>query len=189
MLCSVCMSVCMSVSLSVCMYVCILALPLCSPVFPAKNTVFQRFRKEDVQNTEFSRFSAKDAGSPSQQKSWQGESSLGPLFCDTGSPKTTFSGTSSNCRAVLGGGGVWFSDQLISHNIWLKAPFVYHCSIHDRVKQKNLSRPLAGLSTRQSTRDNPSSNHPQWHIGFSPEEIQGPKQRPLLPQATSSFQG
>ena len=64
---------------------------------------------------------------------------------------------------------VWFSDQLISRNIWLKAPFVYHCIIHDRVKQKNLSRPLPGLSTRQSTRDNPSSNHPHWHIGFSPE--------------------
>ena len=64
---------------------------------------------------------------------------------------------------------VWFSDQLISRNIWLKAPFVYHCIIHDRVKQKNLSRPLTRLSTRQSTRDNPSSNHPQWHIGFSPE--------------------
>ena len=25
------------------------------------------------------------------------------MFCDTGSPKTTFSGTSSNCRAVRGG--------------------------------------------------------------------------------------
>ena len=48
---------------------------------------------------------------------------------------------------------VCFSDQLISRNIWLKAPFVYHCIIHDRVKQKNLSRPLPGLSTRQSTRD------------------------------------
>ena len=83
---------------------------------------------------------------------------------------------------------VWFSDQLISRT-WLKAPFVYHCIIHDRVKQKNLSRPLTGLSTRQSTRDNPSSNHPQWHIGFSPELIQGPTQRPLLPQGTSSLRG
>ena len=36
----------------------------------------------------------------------QKESSLGPLFCDTGSPKTTFSETSSNCRAVRGGGHV-----------------------------------------------------------------------------------
>ena len=34
---------------------------------------------------------------------------------------------------------VWFSDQLISRNIWLKAPFVYHCIIHDRVKQKTLA--------------------------------------------------
>ena len=33
-----------------------------------------------------------------------------------------------------------------------------HLLIHDRVKQKNLGRPLTGLSTRQSTKDNPSSN-------------------------------
>ena len=82
-----------------------LALPLCSPVFPANNTVFQRFRKEDVQKQRvLPYFRQKDAGSPSQQKSRQEESSLGPLFCDTGSPKTTFSGTSSNCCAALGGG-------------------------------------------------------------------------------------
>ena len=54
---------------------------------------------------EFSRFSAKGGRNPKPAKSRQGESSLGPLFCDTGSPKTTFSGTSSNCRAVRGGGG------------------------------------------------------------------------------------
>ena len=40
----------------------------------------------------FPDFRQKDVGSPSQQKSRQGESSLGPLFCDTG-------------RAVGGGGG------------------------------------------------------------------------------------
>ena len=33
------------------------------------------------------------------------DSSLGPPFLQTRSPKTTFSGTSSNCRAVRGGGG------------------------------------------------------------------------------------
>ena len=46
----------------------------------------------------------KKAGTPNQQRAGR-ESSLGPLFCDTGSPKTTFSGTPSNCRAVGGGGG------------------------------------------------------------------------------------
>ena len=72
-----------------------LAFPLCSPLFP--------------------RFSAKGGRKPKPAKSRQGEWSLGPLFCNTGSPKTTFSGTSSNFRAVrgpppptyqmLGGGG------------------------------------------------------------------------------------
>ena len=100
---SVCLYGCLYVCMYVCMYVCILALPLCFPVFPAKYTVFPRFRKEDVQKHRvLPDFRQKDAGSPSQQKSRQGESSLGPLFCDTGSPKTTFSGTSSNCRAVRG---------------------------------------------------------------------------------------
>ena len=84
--------------------------PCTSPLLPSisrkKHCFFQRFRKDDVQKHRvFPDFRQKDAGSPSQQKSRQGESSLGPLFCDTGSPKTTFSGTSSNCRAVLGGGG------------------------------------------------------------------------------------
>ena len=90
---------------NVCMYVCILALPLCSPVFPVKRHGFSSvFAKRTSKNIEFfPDFRQKDAGSPSQQKSRQGESSLGPLFCDTGSPKTTFSGTSSNCRAVRGG--------------------------------------------------------------------------------------
>ena len=38
-----------------------------------------------------------------RRKSRQGDLSLGPLFGDTGSPKTTFSGTSSNYRAARGG--------------------------------------------------------------------------------------
>ena len=83
-----------------------LALPLCSPVFPAKITVVPAFSKRGRPKTlSFSRFSAKGCRKPKPAKSRQGESSLGPLFCDTGSPKTTFSGTSSNCRAVRGGGG------------------------------------------------------------------------------------
>ena len=95
----------MSVCMYVCMYVCILALPLCSPVFPAKKHCFSSVFADVQKHRVFPDFWQKDAGSPSQQKSRQGDSSLGPLFCDTGSPKTTFSGTSSNCRAVLGGGG------------------------------------------------------------------------------------
>ena len=63
-----------------------------------------------------------------------------------------------------------FPIQLISRNHLAQGPFcAYHCIINDRVKQTNLCRPLTGLSTRQSTRDSPSSNHPHWHIGLSPE--------------------
>ena len=82
-----------------------LALPCISPLLASisrkQTRFFQRFRKEDVQKHRvFQDFQQKEAGGPSQQKSRQGESSLRPLFCDTGSPKTTFSGTSSNCCAV-----------------------------------------------------------------------------------------
>ena len=95
MQCNVCMYVCMYVSLP---------FPFAPQYFPQKNTVFPAFSQRGRPKTlSFSRFRQKDAGSPSQQKSRQGESSLGPLFCDTGSPKTTFSGASSNCRAVRGG--------------------------------------------------------------------------------------
>ena len=76
-----------------------LALPLCSPVFPAKNTFFQRFRKEDVQKHRvFPDFRQKEAGSPSQQKSRAG--GIEPETPVLRSPKT--SGTSSNCRAARG---------------------------------------------------------------------------------------
>ena len=70
-----------------------LAFPLCSPVF-RKNTVFPAFSQRGRQKPEFLQIFG---------KRWQVNSSLEPLFCDTGSPKTTFSGTSSNCRAVRGG--------------------------------------------------------------------------------------
>ena len=81
-------SVSVSLSLSLSHF---LAFLLCSPVVPAKQHVF----------FQFSRFSVKGGR---KAKSRHGDSSLGPLFCDTGSPKTTFSGTSSNFRAVRGGG-------------------------------------------------------------------------------------
>ena len=61
-----------------------------------KARFFQRFRKDDVKTTQsFSRCSAKGGRKPKPAKSRQGDSSLGPLFCDTGSPKATFSGMSS----------------------------------------------------------------------------------------------
>ena len=69
------MSVCMCVSLN---------FPFAPQYFPQKTLFFQRFRKYDVQTHRvFPDFRQKDAGSLSQQKSRQGESSLGPLFCDT----------------------------------------------------------------------------------------------------------
>ena len=61
-----------------------LACPLCSPVFSGTKTrFFQRFRKTDVNKN-------KVVPDFKPAKSRQGDSSLGPLFCDTGSPKTTF---------------------------------------------------------------------------------------------------
>ena len=85
---------------------CFFALPCISPWLPRifhKNTVFPAFSQRGHPKTQsFPDFLQKQAGNPHQQK---GESSLGPLFCDAGSPKTTFSGTSSNRCAVRGGGG------------------------------------------------------------------------------------
>ena len=71
-----------------------LAFPLRSPVFFSKNrglptclqTCCQRHRV-------FPGFSAKGSRKPKPAKSRQRDSSLGPLFCDTGSPETTFGGT------------------------------------------------------------------------------------------------
>ena len=98
------MSVCLCVCLYVCMYPC--TSPLLPSISRKKHCFSGVFAKMmSKKRRVFPDFRQNDAGSPSQQKSRQGESSLGPLFCDTGSPKTTFSGTSSNCRAVLGGGG------------------------------------------------------------------------------------
>ena len=78
--------------------------PFAPQYFPQKARFSCVFANRTTKNIEFfPDFRQKDARSPSQPKSRQGESSLGPLFCDTGSPKTTFSGTSSSCRAVCGG--------------------------------------------------------------------------------------
>ena len=74
-----------------------LALPCISPLlsryFPPKTRFFQRFRKEDVQKHGVFQIIGK------RRQETQTSKELGPLFCDTGS-KTTFSGTSSNYRAV-----------------------------------------------------------------------------------------
>ena len=78
--------------------------PFAPQYFPQKKTrCCQRFRKEDVTKTQsFSTFSARRGGKPKPAKSRQGDSSLGSLFCGTSSPRTTFSGTLSNDRAVRG---------------------------------------------------------------------------------------
>ena len=74
-----------------------LAFPLGSPVFPA---AFSQRGHPKTQS--FSRFSAKASRKPKPAKSRQGESSLGPLFCDTGSPKVI---KSPRIRRRAGGGG------------------------------------------------------------------------------------
>ena len=74
------------------------ALPCISPVLPSiKQHCFSSvFAKSTSKNTEFFQIFGK------RRKSRHADSSLGPLFGNTGSPKTTFSGTSSNYRAVPG---------------------------------------------------------------------------------------
>ena len=64
--------------------------PFAPQHFPHKTRGFQRFRKENVKKHSFSSFSAKGGRKPKPAKSRQLDSSLGPLFCDTGSPNTTF---------------------------------------------------------------------------------------------------
>ena len=79
--------------------------PFAPQYFPQKGRFSCVFAKRTTKNIEFFQiFGKRMQESQASQKAGR-ESSLGPLFCDTGSPKTTFSGTSSNCRAVRGGGG------------------------------------------------------------------------------------
>ena len=101
----------MAVCLYVCLYVCMY--PCTSPLLPSisrnKALFFSSvFAKMMSKNTDFSRFSAKGCRKHKPAKKPAGGIEPGtpvlrPLFCEP--PKTTFSGTSSNCRAVLGGGG------------------------------------------------------------------------------------
>ena len=63
--------------------------PFAPQYFPQKNAVFPAFSQLGRPTKKsFSRFSAKGGRNPKPAKSRQGESSLAPLFCDTGSPKT-----------------------------------------------------------------------------------------------------
>ena len=64
--------------------------------------MFRRFRKEDVQKHSFSRFSAKGCRKPKPAKKSAG--GIDPGTPVLRHPKTTFSGTSSNCRRGKGGG-------------------------------------------------------------------------------------
>ena len=63
------------------------ALPCISPLLPSisrkKTRVFQRFRAEDVKNTEFFQIFGKRRQDTKTSKEPAGDSSLGPLFCDT----------------------------------------------------------------------------------------------------------
>ena len=90
----------------VCLYVCIYAFlhfPFAPQYFPEKYG-FPAFSQRGCPKTpSFARCSAKGRRKPKlAKKSQKGESSLGPLFCNTGSPKAMFTGTLSNCRAVWG---------------------------------------------------------------------------------------
>ena len=70
-----------------CMYVCTLALPLCSPVLPAKTLFFQRFLKEDVQNTEFCQiFGKRMQEAQASRKAGRGNRAWDPCFA-TAAPR------------------------------------------------------------------------------------------------------
>ena len=81
-----------------------LAFFLAPQYFPQTHTVFPAFSQRGHPKTQsFPDFLQKQAGNPNQQKAGRGNRAWDPCFA-TGSPKTTFSGTSSNRRAVRGGG-------------------------------------------------------------------------------------
>ena len=82
----VCMSVCLSVCMSVCMYVCILALPLCSPVFPAKKHCFSSvFAKMMSKHTEFFHIFGKGMQeAQASKKAGRGNRAWDPCFATPG---------------------------------------------------------------------------------------------------------
>ena len=104
----VCMSVCLYVCMSVCMYVSYflpsfpctsLHFPFAPQYFPPKSTVFPAFSQRGrPTNTEFFQIFGKRRQEAQASKG----AGRGKRAWDTGFPKTTFSGTSSNCNAVRG---------------------------------------------------------------------------------------
>ena len=100
--CNVCMKcmyvfmyVCMHACMHVCMYVCISR---------KKNTDLSSvFAKRTSKNIEFFQiFGKMMQEAQASKKAGRGNRAWDPCFATPGSPKTTFSGTSSNCRAVRG---------------------------------------------------------------------------------------
>ena len=80
--------------------------------FPSAPQYFQQktrfssvFTIRTSKNTEFSRFSAKGGRNPKPAKSRQGESSLGPLFCDTAPRRLRLVERHQIAARSLGGGG------------------------------------------------------------------------------------
>ena len=97
--------------------------------------------------------------------------SLGPLFCDTGFPKTTSSGTSSNCRAVLGVCVCCFllHIDLFTHSAYMMAQGPSSSivqSLDAWYIDKRLAR-FTGITI--STSHQPSSNPPYLPLGLSPQ--------------------
>ena len=88
----------------VCMYVS-LHFPFAPQYFPQETHGFSSvFARRTSKNIEFFQiFGKRMQEAQASKKAGRGNRAWDPLFCDTGSPKTTLSGTSSNCRAVRGG--------------------------------------------------------------------------------------
>ena len=93
------MSVCLYVCLYVCMYPC--TSPLLPSISRKKHCFSSVFAKMMSKNTEFFQiFGKRMQEAQASKKAGRGNRAWDPVL----RPKTTFSGTSSNCRAVLGGG-------------------------------------------------------------------------------------
>ena len=74
--------------------------PFAPQYFSGKNTVFPTFSQKGCQQPGFRQ---KEAENLNQQRIGRGIRAWDPLFCDTGSPNSIFSGTSSDDHAVRAG--------------------------------------------------------------------------------------
>ena len=102
----ICMCVCLSVCMYVCMYVCILALPLCSPVFPAKNTVFSSVFAKMSKNTEFFQiFGKRMQEAQASNKAGRGNRAWDPCFATPGPRRLRLVERHQIAARSLGGGG------------------------------------------------------------------------------------